>query len=67
MERQHFHQELEQLKITILKMAALTQESLENATRAYLDRIEEIAGVPIVLVSVGARREETIMVKDLFG
>lgn len=43
MERKHFHQELEQLNITILKMAALTQESLENATRAYLDRDVETA------------------------
>lgn len=43
MERQHFHEELEQLKITILKMAALTQQSLENATRAYSDRDADTA------------------------
>ena len=47
--------------------SARTLDDLPPETRAYLDRIEEIAGVPIVLVSVGARREETIMVKDLFG
>jgi len=38
MERQHFHQELEQLYITILKMAAMTQQSTDKAIRAYLER-----------------------------
>lgn len=42
MER-HFFQELENLKMTILNMAALTQRALENATTAYLERDEELA------------------------
>jgi phosphate transport system protein len=42
MER-HFLQELENLKMTILNMAALTQRALENATTAYLERDEELA------------------------
>ena len=34
--------------------------------RKYLQRLEELAGVPINLVSVGAGREETIILKDPF-
>src|SRR6056297_3127051 len=41
MER-HFFKELENLKMTILNMAALTQRALENATRAYLERDEQL-------------------------
>lgn len=43
MERLHFHQELGQLTVTILKMATLAQEAFENATRAFLDRNDELA------------------------
>src|SRR6056297_492163 len=42
MER-HFLKELENLKMTILNMAALTQRALENATTAYLERDEQLA------------------------
>ncbi len=42
MER-HFFRELENLKMTILNMAALTQRALEKATTAYLERDEELA------------------------
>jgi len=37
----------------------------ENA-RKYLLRVEELIGCPIVLVSVGARRDQTIMLKSPF-
>ena len=33
---------------------------LPAAARAYLDRIEELAGVPIAMVSVGTRRDQVI-------
>jgi adenylosuccinate synthase len=36
----------------------------ENA-RAYLDRLSELAGVPVGMVSVGPEREQTIMVEDV--
>jgi adenylosuccinate synthase len=35
-------------------------EELPEAARAYLDRLEELAGVPIGLVSVGSGREENV-------
>jgi len=35
-------------------------EELPAAARAYLERIEALTGVPIALVSVGARRDQTI-------
>jgi phosphate transport system protein len=38
-----FHQELEQLKMLILQMAALTEKALENATRALLERNVDLA------------------------
>lgn len=37
----------------------------ENA-RKYLRRVEELIGCPIVLVSVGARRDQTIILKNPF-
>ncbi|HKI97284.1 MAG TPA: adenylosuccinate synthase [bacterium] len=39
--------------------------ALPAATRAYLDRITELCGVPITVVSTGPRREETIVLQDL--
>jgi adenylosuccinate synthase len=39
-------------------------EELPAAARRYLARIEELAGVPICLVSVGAERSTTIVLSD---
>lgn len=44
-----------------------TFSGLPSVTRAYLKRIEEVTEVPIAIVSVGPRREETILVKDVFA
>lgn len=35
-------------------------EQLPPAARAYIERIEEIAGVPVELIAVGPRRDQTI-------
>jgi phosphate transport system protein len=43
MERLHFHQELENLKITVLNMAAQTREAFENAISAYVRRDSDLA------------------------
>jgi adenylosuccinate synthase len=42
-------------------------EDLPGATKNYLKRAEELAGVPIQIVSVGPDREETIVVNNPFG
>jgi adenylosuccinate synthase len=39
-------------------------DGLPPAARRYVARLEELAGVPLSLVSVGAGREETIVVRD---
>jgi adenylosuccinate synthase len=41
-------------------------ESLPKGARAYLRRIEELAGVPIDLISTGPDREETIVRRHPF-
>jgi adenylosuccinate synthase len=41
-------------------------ESLPPAARAYVARIERDAGCPVILVSVGSRRDETIVLSDPF-
>jgi adenylosuccinate synthase len=46
---------------------ARSLDELPDQTRAYLNRIEEITGVPISIVSVGPKREETIILRDLFA
>ena len=42
-------------------VAIKSHDSLPKAARAYLKRIEELAGVPIDLISTGPDREETIV------
>ena len=42
-------------------------EGLPVNTRNYLKRLEELAGVPIQIVSVGPDREETILLQDPFA
>jgi len=39
---------------------------LPAPTRAYLERVEQLAGVPIQIISVGPDREETIVVSNPF-
>ena len=41
-------------------------EALPVAARRYLRRIEELAGVPLALVSVGPARAETIVLRNPF-
>ncbi len=40
---------------------------LPQTTRRYVERLEALAGVKLVLVSVGAGREETIILKNPFN
>ena len=41
-------------------------EDLPAAARKYLSRIEELTATPVTLISVGAEREETILLRDPF-
>ena len=43
MERLHFQQELEALRMACLKMAALTQQAFEKSTKAYTARDDVLA------------------------
>lgn len=47
-------------------MGARTLDALPGPVRAYLDLIAEAVEVPVVLVSVGADRSQTISVADAF-
>ena len=40
-----------------------THDRLPAAARAYLKRIEELAGVPVDLISTGPDRDETIVMR----
>jgi len=40
---------------------------LPAAARAYVDRVEQLVGVPIELISIGPNRDETIARTDPFG
>jgi len=42
-------------------------EDLPDAARRYLDRIAELTGVTVQIVSVGARRDETLVLADPLG
>jgi adenylosuccinate synthase len=41
--------------------AAARLEDLPPAARAYVQRIEELAGIPVTMVSVGPSREQTVV------
>jgi adenylosuccinate synthase len=45
---------------------ARTLSALPDAARKYVERIERDTGCPIVLVSVGSRRDESIVLRDPF-
>ncbi len=45
---------------------ARTLEDLPRNARRYIDRLEELTGAPMFLVSVGANRNETILIKNPF-
>jgi adenylosuccinate synthase len=47
--------------------AARSFEELPANARAYVRRLEELAGCQIVLVSVGPRRDQTIILRNPFG
>jgi adenylosuccinate synthase len=42
-------------------------ESLPENAKKYLKRIETLTGVPISMISVGAERDQTIILQDLFA
>lgn len=46
--------------------AARTLSDLPTSARKYLERISEVAGVPIALVGVGSRRNQTILTTELY-
>ncbi len=46
--------------------AARSFEELPANARAYVKRLEELAGCPIVMVSVGPRRDQTISIRNPF-
>ncbi len=46
---------------------ARSLDALPATARAYVERIDRDAGCPVVLVSVGSRRDETIVLKDPFA
>jgi adenylosuccinate synthase len=45
---------------------ARSLDALPSVVRRYLARIEELTGVPLVLVSVGPGRQETILIRSPF-
>lgn len=46
---------------------ARTLEDLPSTCQAYIKRVEELVGVPVKLIAVGPRRDQTIEVADIFG
>jgi adenylosuccinate synthase len=43
-----------------------TFEELPEAAKNYLNKIKELAGVDLFLVAVGPRRDETIILQQVF-
>ncbi len=47
--------------------SATTNDMLPAQALAYLKKLEEVTGCPVVLVSVGPRRDQTIQLRNPFG
>ena len=47
-------------------IANVSAISLPKNARIYLKRLEELVGIPIKIISVGADREQTIMLENPF-
>ena len=45
---------------------AKSMEELPDNARAYLNKLEELVGIPIKIVSVGPDREQTIILENPF-
>ncbi|NPV29475.1 MAG: adenylosuccinate synthase [Firmicutes bacterium] len=45
---------------------ARREEELPPAARRFLDRIAVLTGIPVVMVSVGPDREQTVVLRDVF-
>lgn len=58
------YEEIEGWKTDISR--ATTLGELPATARSYLQKLEEVTGCPVVLVSVGPRRDQTIQVKNPF-
>jgi adenylosuccinate synthase len=58
------YEEFDGWRSNICEARSLTD--LPQAARAYLSKLEELAGCPAVLVSVGPRRDQTIQVSNPF-
>ena len=48
-------------------VGALSLAALPRAARDYLARLEVLCGAPVVIVSTGPDREQTIVLRDPFG
>jgi adenylosuccinate synthase len=59
------YEEMEGWKEDISKAGKI--EELPEKTQRYVKRLEELAGVKLMIVSVGAGREETIVLRDPFA
>jgi len=46
--------------------SARSMAELPENARRYIERVEELSGAPVVLVSVGPRRDETIVLRNPF-
>lgn len=47
--------------------SATSMEELPASARQYLERISQVAGVPIALIGVGSKRSQTILTTDLYA
>jgi adenylosuccinate synthase len=46
---------------------ARSLDELPAQARTYLKKLEEVTGCPVVLVSIGARRDQTIQLRNPFA
>ena len=40
-------------------------EEFDDNAKSFVEKIEEISGVPVIMISTGPKREDTIIRKDI--
>ena len=50
----------------VLAVGVVLAQDLPREARLYIKRIEELTATPVTLISVGAERDETILLRDPF-
>ena len=51
--------------VWVVRTPHIDYEDLNDNAKSFVKKIEEISGVPVIMISTGPKREDTIIRKDI--